>query len=299
MAGTAGEVNYPVHIRMAHQDMLFATTAKPPVEDFEGPADYPAARDYNVMADMDAVRTATTAGVNPHTNAAAYDPANDLAVAQGRATTLHNVTDLVDPITDIAAYVSSAQGIVDNLLVLDDSKIDDAVAAFDASSKVRHRRRSGMVAAGLFDIRATMSSTFGQAMAMEELERQNAVDQYEASLRNSREDQRVNQRAGLIVDLADKQLRAQSMKLQTLMQGAQIQDQTSRNKIVASQDQISFDLSREIDDTIWDLTLYAHFNSGMAAVNGLAAGLPGPTQLERALGVAFAGVSAAAMLLAI
>ena len=57
MGGNAGEVNYPVHIRMAHQDMLFGTTAKPPVEDFEGPDDYPAALNYNVMTDIDAART--------------------------------------------------------------------------------------------------------------------------------------------------------------------------------------------------------------------------------------------------
>lgn len=292
MGSTSGDVNYPIHIRMAHQDMLFADVNTAVQETFAD-ADYKSSGDtitnYSVMADITAHRTGS--GTNPHTNAEAYDPSTDLENVQGRSQIVHDFSDSLSPVSDISGYISSAESMVDQLLKFDDSKIDDAVNAFDAASKTRHRQRSTMVAAGLFDIRATMTSTFGQAMAMQEVERQHSVDQFEAQLRNGREDQRVNQRAGLIVDLVGKQMSVQNMKAQVLMQGAQQQEMASRNKIVASQDQVAFDLSREIDNELWDLNLYQHFNKAIGSVQGLAAGDVGPTQLERALSIGATGVS--------
>ena len=203
-----------------------------------------------------------------------------------RSQALYDKVDMINPMSDISSYMGAAKALIDDGL-LDQAKIDDAVDSFDRASKTRFKRRSTAMAAGLFDIRATMTSTFGQAMALAESEREDTVAEYDKSLRNGYE----TQRAALAIDVVDKMLRSQALQQQTLMQSAQVAEISNRNKIIAKQDQINFDLGREVDDQMWDLNLYSHFNQTMSSVNGLASGLPGPTELERGLALAATGVS--------
>lgn len=276
----AGEVNYPPHILLTHQDLLHGGYS----DTFDGAFLAGLTQtSWYLMADITTARALT-----PHDAVDAYDPTADIARAQARIDALTNTVDAIDPTLTIADHAANAASLVDNT-ILKNQRITDAVNAFDQNTKARHLRAASRIAVGYFDIRATMTDQFGMSMALNELARRNEVSAFEANLRLQFEDKRADAILG-VIQATGAMLGTQ---IQSSTIGATLQEQLVKTATTAQQDRIEFDLAREVDSALWDLNLYQYAWQGLGAISSQP--LPqGPTKFERGLSGLATGVSAIA-----
>ena len=252
--GSAGDVNYPEHMREQHHEWLNDQSADP---------DYT----MHVADEMDRASTVggTISEASPFNAETAYDPSTDLAAIQTQHDALQVIVDALDPNADVQQAVVQATSQYDNS-VNPNSKIVTAVGNFEARAITGYKRSVSRATAGMFDIMAVMNSQTPMMLANMEAELQGQIDTFEGGLRM----QADFQRSQGIVALTVSMMSAQAVQLQAEVSVFGGQQDVSRLKILASQDQKTQDMEWEVRDALWDLDLFAYGNNVLASISGAA-----------------------------
>ena len=295
--GTGG--TYPLHVLAMHQALLAGEQI---TNNLANPTDKHADFSYSTYMSVGDEMVAV-ADTSPYASVSAYDPAADLTTAQAQFNEFLTQIQAFDPdatLGDATALASAfAQDAlldyiqdIDEALSIDESRMDGLVSEYDLRSRSRHQSNVSQLTVGMFDIRAVMTTQFGMELANMGVEREREVSQFDAQLRLQFETDKRNTRAqlisqftsGLIPGLVDTYLKAVGVKLQGYQTAAQMQDGLSKEKIVAYQDQINWDLDAEVKDTLWNLNLFQY---GVSVMSGFP-GSPTPeksSKAERQLGM--------------
>lgn len=255
--GSAGQVDYPEHIKAFHTGLLVGDVDA-------GLAEFQTAFDVaGVPNYLEAVAAATAA--NPYTLTDAYDPATDLGAIQTRhddVDTLISAIDLTEATGNIADYVAAAVTLATT--ALPDSEIDAAVASFEARSLTAFQRQVGRVTAGMFEQRAIMNTQLDMALANMEQDRAIQVDDMDSRLRLLTQQERYQAKLQLVAYF----LQLLDMKLMRSQQAVAQQFDISKLNIVAYQDQILSDISLDEKDVLWDLDILKYGQNALSSISG-------------------------------
>lgn len=294
--GAAGEVNYPPHILMIHQEMLYGSHGT----DHDGDAasvGTPPDPDFNVLADVDSAR-ADSAG-SPYAAVTAYNPDGDLSALSSRVGDAAGIISSLNPLTDIKdifAAIEEALRAADLAAPFEDpfdaTAITALVNAFDAETQTEHNQRISRILSGHFDVRSIVSTGAQMSVAIAEDARLKAVQTYRRQLELQRDDQRFQQRAAEkaqkdqnLASAANEGARMFGLQVQAALNLASLQDGVTKTQIVAKTDQLNQDLVNEVKDATWDLDLFAYVNQTTAAIAGAATMPRGASEMERRIGM--------------
>jgi len=254
--GGSGAVSYPAYMQNAHGDWLDDSGSDTLTE--------------SVTSVMEAA-----IGNSPWTGQAAYDPDTDITAMIAAGVDLQTLVTLLSSGTTLDTLISN---------ILDDSRIDNAVAEFAAdldarlTSEVIPRFERGMQ-----DINAVMSSAFviGRALIEENHDRQ--VAKYSADLH--------------MKAFSDDAIRVIQLKLEYQKMASSVIAEIYRMKIVAKKEQTDTDMNIDDKDAKWDLEVFQYGANLLASIGGgtVNPSKPGPSQVQSAIGGGLSGAAAGAM----
>jgi hypothetical protein len=247
--GSAGQVDYPPYIKYFHAGLL------------AGDDDSPAYTQADMLNYVELSVAASAA--NPYTSVAAYDPDTDLGLVSTQLAALEAIVDAIDT-GDISTYVTAA--VTQAASLLPDSEIDAAVASFEARSLAAFQRQVGRATAGMFDIRAVMSTQFDMMIANMEQDRAIQVDDMDSRLRLLTAQERYQAK----IQLVDQILRLLSAQVQGTSGLVSHQFDLSKLSIVAKQDEVLSQVGFDEKDVLWDLNLLAYGQNVLSAISGAA-----------------------------
>lgn len=218
------------------------------------------------------------AGGNPYADVTAYNPDADIADIEDR---LQEFFDSVTDNTPVDVLPLAVTWAENNLPTLQgDDDVDDQIEAAAELSRIEHLAAMARVTAGMYDIRATMSTQFGAELAMLEHSRASNITDLQTRLRAHKTDQRQ----AAIMSLVEVFLRAYTQHMEANRVAAMVQFDASRLKIAAKQDQINFDIEMETRDALFPLELFQYPANFIASLGGVALTPRRETKGERILG---------------
>lgn len=255
------EANYPESISFAHASVLDGL--QPEVTDgtYALWANY-SSRTKNVYDTM--IDAMSDVGGSPYEFVTAYDPDSDLNDTQDRYDTFDSLVSSLDAETDLTAAIDLAVAKVD-ADVISTTEIDNVVTATDTRMRPQHLRDVMRTAAGFFEARAVMTTSWDLSLASLESQRQRQITETDAQLRLYAQ----RERADAILRTADMYLAQITRKLEAERIATALQVDIARNKIVAKQDETAFNLDVETRDATYDLELFNYHHTALAALQGV------------------------------
>jgi hypothetical protein len=260
---------------LMHRLWLTGSALAPTISESTTPA--PTSMDVNT--EMNAAST-YGGGVSPYALASAYDPDTDLVAIEARIEEFVADVEGLDPGADLGEALAFALDQL-NTEVITDADVSNLVDAFETRQSGAYARSATRLAAGMFDIGATMSSAFTMGLANLENDRLAEQNNYDLKLRAEMKNQRIQ--VGL--QLQQQYIQAKNQKIAYRQSVAAMQDALSRLAITAKNDETGFDLQMAIKDRQWNLDLFTFGNNVMSSIAGSAT-VPHPTQWERKLDAA-------------
>lgn len=218
----------------------------------------------------------TASGGNPYVDLEAIDPTDDLATIQRRMDAFADAVTALNPISDMDEAVRTAKRLVDGV-ILDDSRIDEMVDAFEQRTRRRHLRALMHIRDGYGMADAGLSSTMRSELVAAEHDRAQEVNEFEQQLRMKKDAER-NQ---IIVDMSARYMSALGARLDALRAVSQLQFDVSKLNIVAKQDRQEKDLEYELQDAFWDPNLIKEGFSALQVGSGLPMQPRTPNKAER------------------
>jgi hypothetical protein len=250
--------DFPPHMKSFHQELITGKNEQGSTTLAEADFDL----DNNVVSLINDVDT--TSGGNPYDGLSAYDPDGDLSNAQTKIDYWNALITAIDANDTVEEAVEDALSVVDSDYDLD-TYIDGLVDDFEQRSKGAFLRNVSRVTAGMFDIRSVMTSQFGMALANMEQDRQDQLNDIDARFRL----QEHKDRMMMALQISNDMHRLRSAQLQGIQGAAGMQQEMSKMKIVAKQDQTNTDLEWEVRESLWDLDLLQNYGAGMlSALSG-------------------------------
>jgi hypothetical protein len=267
--GASGEVILPEYLIFQQANWLnnvkpLAATAY--TSDSIWAADY-AVVDFNVRDEM-----TTSADNNPHTGVAAYDPESDLGDMDDRGDEYMDAADDIDPEQLLADSFEAALEQIDGV-VINESLIDDSVAAFTETTDNEFLRGMGRAMMGFQGGRAVMTTHYDARLGDFETDRRREVQKYEADLRMNMHLQRIE----MSKHLAGQFVQVVQLQLNALQNAAALQIDLGKIRIAAKQDQINIDLNFDVNEENWRLDRFDYGAKMIAAYSG---GGPAPKPLS-------------------
>ena len=278
--------DYPFYIKDQYRAWLNGFK-KQAVEDDGGnavgtvfnPDDY-----MNVADEMTAIKAEM--GGSPYRFITAYDPNTDLDVAQAALDELSDEVD-VEPSVDVGDAVLESIMLV-NQHMFPDSELDAVVDSYENQQMPSFQREVSRVAAGYFDIQATMSSQYVMALANMENSRRADLSDFASKLRLQYQQSRMTN----AIALTSEMLRIKGGRAAGKQAVAGMQTELSKMKIIAKQDQVNIDLGYVERDTLWNLDLLQHGSAMLGSIYGATTLPRALTPMERLLGGLATGASA-------
>lgn len=255
--GASGKVDYPTELKTEWRKLISA-----------GGAD-------NIQQSVFAALNAAVSGVSPYASISAYDPTSNLVALDSAASELETPLDLLSQNTGLDTYMQN---------FLSDTAIQDSVDAYkaildeDLTDTVLPRFKAGMR-----DVCAVVTSAFVTGQTVLEGKRDRQVAQYQAQLRLARD--------------GELGLRIVGMKLEFAKQLALMKGEMERIKIVAMKEYTEKEAEYDVNDALWDLSLYQHAANVLASIGG-GTSVPlreKPNPTTSALGGAMSGAATGAM----
>lgn len=291
--GAAGEVNYPPHLLMIQQEMLYGAHGS----DHEAVAavsdgTYAGANSqftFDVTTDIESARAA--AGGSPYATIVSYDPSTELGLLRNRVDEVARVVKGLNPLADFKAILKAtdeALALADFDDPFDATAINNLVTAFDNETKTDHLQQVSRVLIGAFDARAIVSTGSQMAVAIAEDSRLKAVETYRRQLELDRDNQRFQQKMlknQNLVSATNEAVRMYSLQVQAGLNLAALEDGAAKTSIVAQMDRINFDILNEVKDATWDLDLYNYANATTSSIAGAATMPRGLSEMERNIGM--------------
>lgn len=300
----SGEVNYPPHLMMWNQQMMYGDRG----------TDHTGAADVGVILDIDAKMTfdmvtdvaaaRSDGGGSPYASVVAYDPTSDLSQLEAKASEAAALVVALNPLQDIQTIFTVIKAELDTVDPtftdpFDAAAITALVNAFDAETKTEHNQRVSRTLSGHFDVRSMVATGSGMAVSILEDARTKSVGTYRAQLENQRDQQRFQQQLQDFVmgkerttlnkqDLMDgvnETVRLWGLQVQSALNMAGLQDGVAKTTIVAKTDQTNQDLVNEVKDALWDLDLYAYTDQITSSIAGAATMPRGLSDMERNIGM--------------
>lgn len=146
------------------------------------------------------------------------NPSTDLTDAIARFADYQTYMTTLAPVTSITTAHAAAITAIDATL-FDSDRIDAVVDAFEDRSQGAFQRGVARVAAGMFDLRAVMSSQFGMALALMERDRAQEVNDFDAKLRMQIEQQRADH----AIQILDRMTRLMELEASVEKDSVQLQ----------------------------------------------------------------------------
>jgi hypothetical protein len=262
---TSSTVEYPTYVKEQYREILNSTA---------GDADTTfLTTTWNIINDVDTERDSS-----PYELVNAYDPAAELAKINGRLEDFQDAVDLMDGDLDIDDALTEGLARYEATMNTD-ARVAEVVAASENRALGAYVRDLGRTMAGMFDIRATMNTQYGQALAIGAAEHESTMADVEARLYFQIE----RERHAAVLSIAQLILGRSNDKIKCLQAAAGMQSEVSKMSIVALQDQIGMDLNYELKDRLWNLDLYEYAHRGLGAISGAAVFPKGQTTADRLL----------------
>lgn len=217
------------------------------------------------MTDVDTLMQQASAdqGGSPYANATAYDPTDVLAAIDARIAEYDTQVDDFDPSTLMDEALDFAYAYADAHIV-DTTNIDTVVAAAEARSRTDFLQRVSRVAVGLWEVGAAFNTQFYQTLGNMEMERANQTADLDAKLRLSV----FNDRARIVMNIAEAYLNAHARKLESYRAAAAMTMDAGKLTIIAKGDETGENLKYEVEDALWDLNLLQYGVQVMGALSG-------------------------------
>lgn len=250
--------DFPPHMKSFHQELITGKNEQGTTTLAEADFDL----DNSIVALINAVDT--TSGGNPYDGLSAYNPDGDLSNAQTKIDYWSALIAAIDANDTIEDAIEDALSVVDSEYNLE-PYVDDLVDAFEQRSKGAFLRNVSRVTAGMFDIRSVMTSQFGMALANMEQDRQDQLNDIDARFRL----QAHKDRMVLALQVSNDMQKLRAIQLQGIQGAAGMQQEMSKMRIVAKQDQTNTDLEWEVRESLWDLDLLTNYGAGiLSALSG-------------------------------
>ncbi len=321
----SGTIDYPSYLKNVHNNWLsgdpiadsdgteivadITTFMNTAIGGFGNPYDSEVAYDPNaavtLVADspLDNIETefAIAKGL-----VAGLDAAVDWKAYVTAAATKFTSFDSIDFLSSLTAAIAGMLSAVES--AMSSTSITAMVTAFENNKKVRFLRQEGIFAAGMADLNAVHTSSFIIAKALNQIEFDNSVDSFERELKIGLYNTIVG--AGIQGHIKAEVLQS-SAKDSILMQGAttmqrideiktQLTNQLSGMKaeiekltIIALKEQTDRDLSIDIEDASWDMSVFEYGTNVLSGIAGTSTvGRPKQTSTAQSvLGGAAAGAA--------
>lgn len=205
--------------------------------------------------------------LNPFTGVSAFDPDDILSDIDGVCQDFLDLIADLDPEDQLNAAITLATNQADTIFN-DNTQIDAAVNAFDRRGQEAFQRSVSRAAAGLLGSRSIMTGMFDNTIAYMENQRQVEVNDYDAKIRLTYQDQRIN----YIQSTAQSMLALVQQQLAAYQTGVELRMRTGIAHIAGKNDQITADTALDKNEVLWTLDMFPTYVAGM--ISSYSGGVP-------------------------
>jgi hypothetical protein len=234
--------------------------------------------------------------LNPFTGVSAFNPDAILGEIDDVCQDFLDLIADLDPEDQINAAIELATTQADTIFN-DNTHIDAAVNAFELRGQDAFQRSASRSYAGLLGSRAVMTGMFDNTIAYMENQRQMEVNDYDAKIRLTFQDQRIN----YIQSTAQSMLAMVQQQLSAYQTGVELRMRTGIAHITGKNDQITSDTALDKNEVLWTLDMFPTYVAGM--ISSYTGGVPssreqsmGDKIMATLFGAAQIGVSLAGVL---
>jgi hypothetical protein len=237
----------------------------------------------------------TAASLNPFTGVSAFNPDAILGEIDDACQDFLDLIADLDPEDQLNAAITLATTQADTIFNTN-TQIDAAVNAFDLRGQEAFQRSVSRAAAGLLGSRSVMTGMFDNTIAYMENQRQMEVNDYDAKIRLTYQDQRIN----YIQTTAQSMLALVQQQLTAYQTAVELKMRTGIAHITGKNDQITADTALDKNEVLWTLDMFPTYVAGM--ISSYTGGVPssreqsfGDKALATLFGVAQLGIGVASI----
>lgn len=217
---------------------------------------------FNLADELNAAKL-----LNPFTGVSAFNPDAILGEIDDVCQDFLDLIADLDPEDQLTAAITLATSQADTIFN-DNTQIDAAVNAFDLRGQEAFQRSVSRAAAGLLGSRSVMTGMFDNTIAYMENQRQVEVNDYDAKIRLTYQDQRIN----YIQSTAQSMLALVQQQLSAYQTGVELKMRTGIAHITGKNDQITADTALDKNEVLWTLDMFPAYVAGM--VSSFTGGVP-------------------------
>lgn len=266
--GGTGATTIPSYVSQYHSQWMGDTAVSVDATGVANHADTDATNINSSVAGFNLADELNTAkDLNPYTGVSAYNP--DLVIAEIDSTCqdfLDLVADL-SPEDQLRVAIELATDQADSVFN-DNSHIDAAVKAFERRGKDSYMRSASRAYAEMLGARSVMTTVWDNTVAYMENQRQAEVNDYDAKLRLTHQDQRIQ----YIQSTAQNMLAQVSQQLQAYQTAVELKMRVGIAHIAGKNDKITADLAYDRNEVLWKLDMFPGYVAGM--VSSYTGGVP-------------------------
>jgi hypothetical protein len=233
--------------------------------------------------------------LNPFTGVSAFNPDAILGEIDDVCQDFLDLIADLDPEDQLNAAITLATTQADTIFNTN-TQIDAAVNAFDLRGQEAFQRSVSRAAAGLLGSRSVMTGMFDNTIAYMENQRQMEVNDYDAKIRLTYQDQRIN----YIQTTAQSMLALVQQQLSAYQTAVELKMRTGIAHITGKNDQITADTALDKNEVLWTLDMFPTYVAGM--ISSYTGGVPssreqslGDKALATLFGVAQLGIGVASI----
>lgn len=217
---------------------------------------------FNLADELNAAKL-----LNPFTGVSAFNPDAILGEIDDVCQDFLDLIADLDPEDQLNAAITLATSQADTIFNTD-TRIDAAVNAFDLRGQEAFQRSVSRAAAGLLGSRSVMTGMFDNTIAYMENQRQMEVNDYDAKIRLTYQDQRIN----YIQTTAQSMLALVQQQLAAYQTAVELKMRTGIAHITGKNDQITADTALDKNEVLWTLDMFPTYVAGM--ISSYTGGVP-------------------------
>jgi hypothetical protein len=221
--------------------------------------------------------------LNPFTGVSAFNPDDILGEIDDVCQDFLDLIADLDPEDQLNAAITLATTQADTIFNTN-TQIDAAVNAFDLRGQEAFQRSVSRAAAGLLGSRSVMTGMFDNTIAYMENQRQMEVNDYDAKIRLTYQDQRIN----YIQTTAQSMLALVQQQLAAYQTAVELKMRTGIAHITGKNDQITADTALDKNEVLWTLDMFPTYVAGM--ISSYTGGVPSSREQsfgDKAIGALF------------
>ena len=221
-----------------------------------------ATADFNIATEL-----ITAKALNPFTGVSAFNPDAIFADIDDKCLDFLDLVSDLDPegILDTAISLATEQA---DTIFNNTAQVNAAVAAFEARGQDAFLRSASRSYSSLLGARAVMTGMWDNTVAYMENQRQLEVNDYDAKIRLTREDQRI----AYIQTTAQNLIALIGQQLESFRAATELRMKTGAMQIAGKNDQITADMALDKNEVLWALDMFPTYVAGM--ISSYTGGVP-------------------------